>query len=152
MEHSVLYDYQISDASNVFMGLIQHETAYFQGNPTALQPYTIQSAYNDPDFAECTQFNCDRTWGLRVVNSTNVFMYGGGMYNFFENWNSACLDYEDCQERMVDLRNSSDVYLWALSTKGSAYMISYETFPIVPQAGNKNGFCETIVLFEKATS
>ncbi len=30
-------------------------------------------------------------------------------------------------------------------------MISYEEHDIVPQTDNKNGFCETIVLFEKAT-
>jgi glucan 1,3-beta-glucosidase len=101
-EHNVLYDYQISHANNVFMGLIQHETAYYQGNPTALSPYIIQDRYTDPAFEECTTFNCPRTWGLRIINSTNVFTYGAGLYNFFENWDSACLDNEDCQERMVD--------------------------------------------------
>lgn len=87
------------------MGLIQHETAYYQGNPTALKPFTAQTAFTDPTYAECTQFNCARTWGLRVIDSTNVFTYGAGMYNFFENWNSACLDTESCQERMVDREN-----------------------------------------------
>lgn len=48
--------------------------------------------------------------------------------------------------------NSTDVYLWAVSTKGSSYLISYEGNAIVPQASNKNAFCETIVLFEQATS
>lgn len=84
------------------MGAIQHETAYFQGNPTALSPYTPQAVYNDPTFADCDQFNCARTWAIRVINSTNLFTYGGGLYNFFENWNSACLDTESCQERMID--------------------------------------------------
>jgi len=101
-EHAVLYDYQISHASNVFMGLIQHETAYYQGNPNALSPYTLQTAYTDPTFRECTNFNCERTWGLRVINSTNVFTYGAGLYNFFEDWSSSCLDTEICQEKMVD--------------------------------------------------
>lgn len=101
-EHNVLYDYQVSHASNVFMGVIQHETAYYQGNPNALSPYTSQTTYTDPTFAECTQSNCARTWALRVIDSTNVFLYGGGLYNFFDNWSSACLDREECQERMID--------------------------------------------------
>jgi hypothetical protein len=50
------------------------------------------------------------------------------------------------------VQNSTDVYLWAVSSKGSSYIISYEKNAIVPQASNKNNFCETIVLFEKATS
>ena len=87
------------------MGVIQHETAYYQGNPDALSPYTLQPAYTDPTFAECTQANCARTWGLRVINSTNVFLYGGGLYNFFDNWSSTCLDMENCQERMIDGKN-----------------------------------------------
>lgn len=32
-EHSVLYNYQISNAANVYMALIQTETPYFQSNP-----------------------------------------------------------------------------------------------------------------------
>lgn len=152
------------------MGAIQHETAYYQGNPTALSPYTPQERYTDPTFTECTRFNCARTWAIRILNSTNIFTYGAGLYNFFENWSSACLDDEDCQERMIDsmtwspssrrslanrggiVKNSSDIYLWAISTKGSSFMISYEENAIVPQSRNKNSFCETIVLFEKATS
>lgn len=50
----------------------------------------------------------------------------------------------------VTVQNSTDVYLWAISSKGSSYIISYETNAIVPQEENKNAFCETIVLFEKA--
>lgn len=88
------------------MGLIQHETAYYQGNPTALSPFTINPAYTDPTYVECTQFNCARTWGLRVINSTKVFTYGAGLYNFFENWSSACLDNENCQERMIDSKQT----------------------------------------------
>jgi glucan 1,3-beta-glucosidase len=89
------------------MGLIQHETAYFQGNPNALSPFTIQAAYTDPTFEECTTANCARTWGLRIINSTNVFTYGAGLYHFFENWDSSCLNSETCQERMVDSKQAS---------------------------------------------
>jgi glucan 1,3-beta-glucosidase len=102
VEHNVFYDYQISNANNVFMGAIQHETAYYQGNPNALSPYTPLEAYNDPTYSDCEEFNCARTWAVRVINSTNIFTYGAGLYNFFENWNSGCLDDENCQERMID--------------------------------------------------
>ncbi|KAH0848955.1 hypothetical protein AYO21_08717 [Fonsecaea monophora] len=151
-EHSVMYDYQFVNAKDVFMGHIQHETAYFQGNPNALVPFTPQPSWHDPDFSDCVQANCARTWAVRFVNSSSIFMYGGGLYNFFENWNTqACLGTESCQERMVDFRNSTDIYLWALSTKGSQFMISYEGSDLVPYSVNKANFCETIALFELAS-
>jgi glucan 1,3-beta-glucosidase len=50
-EHHQLYNYQVSSAKNVFMGLIQSETPYYQSNPSALVPYTPQDSWNDPDFA-----------------------------------------------------------------------------------------------------
>ena len=152
-EHSVMYDYQFAHASNIYAGHIQHETAYYQGNPNAKVPFTANPKYSDPDFSDCTAANCARTWGLRLVNSSNVFVYGAGLYNFFENWSTtACLAQESCQERMVDIRNCSDVYLWALSTKGSQFLVSYEGNDVVPYAVNRASFCETAVLFEIASS
>lgn len=152
-EHSVLYDYQFSHASNIFAGHIQHETAYYQGNPNALIPFTPNPVYSDPTFADCTAANCARTWGVRLVNSTQIFIFGAGLYNFFENWSTtACLASESCQERMVDIRDCTEIYLWALSTKGSSYLISYEGNDVVPYAVNKANFCDTIVLFEISAS
>ncbi|KAH7319606.1 hypothetical protein B0I35DRAFT_429396 [Stachybotrys elegans] len=38
-EHFVLYQYQISGACNLVMGLIQTEESYFQSSPKALAPF-----------------------------------------------------------------------------------------------------------------
>ncbi|KAF3162705.1 hypothetical protein TWF788_001795 [Orbilia oligospora] len=38
-EHSVLYQYQLQGAKNIFMGLIQTESPYFQPNPMAPAPF-----------------------------------------------------------------------------------------------------------------
>ena len=136
------------------MGHIQHETAYFQGNPNALIPFTPQASWHDPDFADCqTDLNpllgCIRTWAVRFVNSRQIYNYGAGHYNFFNNWDSAnCLGTETCQERMVDFQNSTDIYIWGMSTKGSIYMVGWEGTSLVPQVVNKAGYTETILLFE----
>lgn len=152
-EHSTLYNYQISHASNVYAGHIQTETAYFQGNPNALTPFTPQpSTFSDPTFADCTAANCARTWGLRITNSTNVFIYSAGLYDFFDNYDQTCLNQESCQQQMVDLSNVSDVYLWNLATKGSQYLVAYDGNDVVPYAVNVGSFCETIVLFEVSSS
>jgi glucan 1,3-beta-glucosidase len=149
-----MYNYQFVNASNVYMGHIQQETAYYEGNPNSLGTIFVpQAAWNDPTYSNCVQTNCARTWGLRLVNSSSIFMYGGGLYNFFENWSTtSCLGTESCQERMVDIENCTDIYLWALSTKGSQFMISYQGTDVVPYAVNKANFCETIALFELAES
>lgn len=151
-EHSTLYNYQWANARNTFAGVIQSETAYFQGNPNSLIPFTPQSKWNDPTFADCTQDNCYRTWGARFVNSSDIFVYGSGLYNFFDNYNTAsCLGTESCQESMVNFDgNNSNIYLWAFNTKGSSYMVDYDGNELLAWSVNRAGFCATAVLFELA--
>lgn len=76
------YNYQITNARNVWMSVIQTETAYMQGNPDATTPFTVNEGFFDPDFkASCTGSSetCARTWGLRVMNSSDVYIFGGGL-------------------------------------------------------------------------
>jgi hypothetical protein len=132
------------------MGHIQHETAYFQGNPPADVPFTPQEKWGDPMFANCgNRFNCKRTWALRVVNSTNVYTYGAGFYNFFNNWDApTCLGAFNCQYSMIDFINSTECYVWGLSTVASEYMVSWDGTALVPEELNKAVFTQTILVFE----
>ncbi|KAJ5954080.1 hypothetical protein N7501_008359 [Penicillium viridicatum] len=149
-EHHQLYNYQVSSAKNVFMGLIQSETPYYQSNPTSLTPYTSQNSWNDPDFANCTTNSCRKAWGLRVLGSSDVFVYGAGLYSFFENYAQSCLNSEDCQENMVEV-DCSDVKLYGLSTKAAVNMVTSSSGKsLVPQKPNKSNFCSTIALFEQS--
>ena len=148
-EHTTLYDYQVMNAKNTWMGHIQHETAYFQGNPPATRPFTPQPSWGDPLFNNCTTFNCARTWALRIVNSTNIYTYGAGFYNFFNNWDApTCLAAENCQYAMVDFQNSTECYIWTMSTKGSEYMVSWDGTALVPEEVNKASYTESILVFE----
>lgn len=149
-EHHQLYNYQVSGAQNVFMGLIQTETPYYQSNPNALTPFTSQSSWNDPDFSGCTTASCRKAWGLRVLNSKDLFVYGAGLYSFFENYTQSCLQSEDCQENMVEV-DCSDVHLYGLSTKAAVNMVtSSGGKSMVPQVENTSNFCSTIALFEQS--
>jgi len=40
-EHAVMYQYQFSNASNIFMSMIQTESPYFQPKPLAPLPFTL---------------------------------------------------------------------------------------------------------------
>jgi len=68
-EHSVLYQYQISNAKNVIMAMIQTETPYYQAHPPAPRPFTVNKSFNDPDFSNCASGSatCPMAWGLRIV-------------------------------------------------------------------------------------
>ena len=151
VEHSQLYNYQVANAKNVFMGAIQTETAYMQSAPDALNAgFTPIDAYRDPTFATCTSELCKKTWGLRIFESSEVYVYGAGLYSFFDDYQQQCLDTESCQENMVSLECSSSVYLYGLSTKAATNMVSVNGVSEALQSDNTNGFCQTIALFELA--
>ncbi|KAK6386782.1 hypothetical protein LTS17_000044 [Exophiala oligosperma] len=149
-EHSQLYNYQFANAQNVFMGAIQTETAYMQASPNALAGgFTPNAAFSDPTFADCTTDSCKKTWGLRIVDSTDVYMYGGGLYSFFDNYIQTCLDTESCQENMVDIECSSNVNLYGLTTKASTNMINVDGTPEVFEKDHTNLFGQTLLLFQQ---
>lgn len=151
-EHHQLYNYQVSNAENVFMGLIQTETPYYQDNPNALVPFTPQTNWNDPDFKSCTTNSCRKAWGLRVMKSSELYIYGAGLYSFFNNYAQTCLNPEDCQENIVEV-DCSDVHLYGLSTKASTNMVtSSQGGSLVPEGDNTSNFCSTIALFEQLMS
>lgn len=113
MEHNVLYEYQFVSTKNIYMGQIQTETAcvplpslkshfslegcshetfrYYQPNPNALVPFKPNPSIQDPDFASTcagSTGNCAVGWGLRVVNSQDLSVYGAGLYSFFNNYDA----------------------------------------------------------------
>lgn len=162
-EHSVLYQYQLNKAQNVYMSVIQSETPYFQSNPAAPAPFKVQVA--DPQF-DGTANARNKAWGLRVVDSSDVYVYGAGLYSFFENYGQTCLPSEDCQEGMVTVEGTTqDLYLYGLSTKaavnmvstsGTGYTVGSNSTGVmktvasvsVPDADNRSNFCATLALWQ----
>ncbi|OWP03326.1 1,3-beta glucanase [Marssonina coronariae] len=149
-EHNVLYNYQISNASNVYMALIQTETPYFQSNPDATTPFKVQAAYSDPTFAGTSSVN--KAWGLRIVNSDDVFVYGAGLYSFFDNYSQTCLTTESCQDNMVSVEHSAGIHMYGLSTKSAVNMVTVNGKSAALDKDNRNNFCAAISHFEVAAS
>ncbi|KAM4057175.1 pectate lyase superfamily protein [Hirsutella rhossiliensis] len=146
-EHNVLSNYQLHKAQNVFMGLIQSETAYFQPNPDATKPFKSNPKYADPDFSKCTGPKCARTWGLRINDSKDVLLYGGGLYSFFDNYGQVCVGQNNCQDNMIAIDNSQ-VELFGVSTKASIAMVTLDGQPAAKDSDNRNNFCAAIAAFE----
>ncbi|KAK6860327.1 beta-1 3 exoglucanase precursor [Apiospora arundinis] len=149
-EHSQMYNYQITNAQNLWMSSIQTETAYMQGNPDATTPFKVNQNFYDPDFSNCdgsSEVGCKRTWGVRVMNSTDIFVYGAGLYSFFENYGQDCLKTNSCQQNMVSIEKSS-VHLYGLSTKASVNMLNVDGKAVALDKDNRNTFCGAIAKYE----
>ncbi|RKK07475.1 Glucan 1,3-beta-glucosidase [Fusarium oxysporum f. sp. cepae] len=148
-EHNVLYNYQLTSAANVYMSLIQTETAYMQGNPDATVPFSANANFFDPDFSvTCTgdSQKCARTWGVRAMDSKDIFIYGGGLYSFFDNYDQECVPLNNCQNNIISLE-SSQVHLYGISTKASINMVTIDGQSAILDSDNRNNFCAAVALF-----
>lgn len=90
VEHHALYQYQFADTRDIFAGQLQTETPYYQPHPDISAPFPPVPALRDPDDAEIcrrTGKYCD-AWGLRVLNSENINIYGAGLYSFYNDYNT----------------------------------------------------------------
>ncbi|KAI5803498.1 glucan 1,3-beta-glucosidase [Peziza echinospora] len=154
-EHCVLYQYQTYKAKNLFMGMIQTETPYFQGTPLAPAPFTATvGKFNaDPDFSDCPagSLTCAFAWGLRIVESSDVFMYGGGLYSWFSSYSQTCVTdvngVGNCQDKIVEIVSSSGVWLYNLITKASIQMVSPKGGRVIPATENHYAFGSTIMAY-----
>ncbi len=155
VEHHALYQYQLANTRNLFMGQIQTETAYYQPNPNATIPFPAVKALNDPDFvASCSgkSPNCALGWGLRVINSQSVLIYGAGLYSFFNNYSTTCSNQgngEACQLRIfsVEGQGSRDVDVYNLNTIGTTEMVVRDGEVVARFGDNLDRFVDTIALF-----
>lgn len=95
-EHSVMYQYNFNSAVNVFAGLLQTESPYYQPSPKAPAPFEKQVFVFDSDPAFICDsgdpIGCDSAWGLIITNSTNVHVAAAGIYSWFSTYS------EDCSE------------------------------------------------------
>jgi glucan 1,3-beta-glucosidase len=144
VEHHVLYEYQLAGTSAVVMGQIQTETAYYQPNPDATIPFPALAAYQDPVLVAGAS-----GWGLRIVDSSAVLVYGVGLYSFFSNNNVTCSNQgngEACQSRIFSVEDSS-VSVYNLNTVGTTNMITLNGADVAVYSDNLDGFVDSIALF-----
>jgi hypothetical protein len=91
-EHSSLYQWQLAGAENIYLGMIQSETAYYEAGQTkASDPYRpgkTPGIGGDPDFSHCPKTAgkkdvCNVGYALRIIeNSKNISVFGGGFYRY----------------------------------------------------------------------
>lgn len=158
VEHHSLYQYQFVSTQNVFAGQIQTETAYYQPNPNATQPFPAVASLHDPVFPTTRVYNASGTeipnaegWGLRIVDSQSILIYGAGLYSFFNNYSTACSaqgNDEVCQTRIFSVEGkSSKIGVYNLNTVGTHWQTSLNGVDEALYSENLDGFVDTIALF-----
>ncbi|KIO31553.1 glycoside hydrolase family 55 protein [Tulasnella calospora MUT 4182] len=134
-EHASIVQYSFYNSKNVYAGLIQTETAYYQPAPPVPAPFTTSKTWRDPTFK-----NGPSGWGLHIAKSEDIFVYGAGHYSFFQNYTSECLTTFSCQQSIVKVTSDSkDVYIYGLSTVGTTYLLNVDDKGIINQADSQNG-------------
>lgn len=130
-EHNILYQYQLLNAKSIWMGHIQSETPYFQPRIKASIPFRpVKHFSGDPTWEHCKGQSeiCEMAWGLRIINSTDVFIYGAGLYSFFKSYILCAGDAPNvggvCQDRVFETVNSQNIYIYNLYTVGSREVAS----------------------------
>lgn len=146
-EHNVLYQYQLQETKNIFMTMIQTETPYWESNPMVTAPFPVNSAFSDPTYTGCTAKTC-KSWALRIIDSTDILVYGAGLYSFFENYDQECVNTHTCQDSVVSVEGNNRLSLLNLNTVGSKSMIDIDGKPSVPAAGHENPFARTLMRFD----
>lgn len=145
-EHSVLYNYLLSGARSVFMGHIQTESPYYQPNPRPPEPFRAGAGFpNDPDFGGCEltaveNDRCNYAWGLIVVDSTDVMVHSAGLYSFFNEFFQECIDTNNCQTRILEVKGSTGVVIFNLFTVATVNIASGIDGTNIPQEENQRGF------------
>ena len=156
----MLYQYSFQSAANVFAGYIQTESAYYQPNPPAPAPFTPLASWHDPTFSSSRNGATSNSgWGLYIGGqSKNVFVYGAGLYSFFNNYNVHCSDRgngETCQSRIFLHEGTGTVSVYGLTTVGTTNMATRElqrgaalaVQDVARYSDNLAGFTDSIALY-----
>ncbi|KAH9845616.1 glycoside hydrolase family 55 protein [Teratosphaeria destructans] len=128
-EHSIFYQYNFHGASNVFAGLLQTESPYFQPTPPPPEPFAavVGGFVGDPDYtcAAGDETNgCDEAWSVIITESEGIVIAGAGIYSWFSTYSQTCVDNQQCQKTLVQLNNNyGNVRLLNLVTIGAKNMV-----------------------------
>lgn len=145
-EHSVLYQYNIVNASDIYMSIIQTESPCkhshllfdqvqsltalqdYQGaaNTQAPAPFTSPLWKGDPLFDMCGAgtTSCNMAWAIIIQWSDYVFIDGAGLYSWFQGYNEDCVNTRNCQQRLVNIYHVGHLLFNHLVTIGSVEVLT----------------------------
>ncbi|KAH8816004.1 pectate lyase superfamily protein-domain-containing protein [Xylogone sp. PMI_703] len=150
-EHSVMYQYELNNAQNVFLGFMQTETPYYQPSPLAPAPFTDSVVSTDPPYTNCLPGSntCAKAWALRILNSTDVYIHRAGFYSFFQNYDQTCVNsgLQNCQDALIDISFSERVFIYDIATIGAQEAVSPEGGVLTKQKDTQYFFTTVIIAY-----
>ncbi|EPT02026.1 hypothetical protein FOMPIDRAFT_141879 [Fomitopsis schrenkii] len=144
-EHHTLYQYNLVNARDHYLGLLQTESPYYQPSPPPPAPFAIDPRYHDPSFPS-GQLSA---WAVSIQNSHGVLIFGAGLYSFFSGYGQACLKDSSCQSQILNIDGTSSLSVYSLSTVGVTHQLSVGGRGIVPSYENQNGFQSTMTAWTR---
>jgi hypothetical protein len=128
------------------MGMIQTESPYYQPDPPAAKPFVGGIFSGDPLFTDCAENPkmCAMSYGLLLVQSQDILIYGAGLYSWFSDYDQGCLSV-GCQQRIAGVQSSSNIWLYNVATKGVVEMVSPMDGDPTLAADNQNGYLSSII-------
>ncbi|KFY31396.1 hypothetical protein V493_01147 [Pseudogymnoascus sp. VKM F-4281 (FW-2241)] len=127
-EHAVFYQYNFHSAANIFAGMVQTESPYFQPTPAPPAPFAAVVGLfpGDPDYtcAAGDEFSgCDESWAVIMKRSENIFIASAGIYSWFSTYTQDCIDLQECQKALMLLEdNFANIRIQNLITIGAKYI------------------------------
>ncbi|KAL2807684.1 pectin lyase fold/virulence factor [Aspergillus granulosus] len=150
-EHHTLYQYNFDAAHNVLSTMQQSETPYWQGpgNLLAPAPWQDNVAPTDPDFSQCAADDalCRMALFERIHASSNLFLYGGCNWVFFNNNLNCNTTSGKCQKNAVQVLDSTAIYLYGTNTKSTINMVLDNNTAIATENGNAGGWGGVIAAY-----
>ncbi|RLL96917.1 hypothetical protein CFD26_106729 [Aspergillus turcosus] len=147
-EHMQMYQYQLSNASNIVLGHMQTETPYYQPNPNALDPYEAGAAGfpSDSPFDHCADDLCTGAWALRILDSSDIFIYAAGFYSFFQDNQLGCTAEGNCQLALIETNFASSLSIYNIFTKGNIEIVMPRGGlpPLLFNSTTRNGYTSEI--------
>jgi glucan 1,3-beta-glucosidase len=113
----------------------------------------VTNSSDAPAVANVTD-NISDAWGLRILDSQSILVYGAGHYSFFDDYSTNCSaagNGEVCQRHIVDIINSPDASVYNLNTVGTTYMITLNGQDEAFYEPNVAGFIDNIALFRDSS-
>lgn len=120
----------------IYLAHIQTETPYYQPDPVGPKPFDVATSAtfpSDPKFEDCKTDTWYNAWGLRIIDSSHIYMHSAGTYSFFNNYGQDCVGTFDCQERLIQVRGSDNVVIFNIFTVGSVQAATGVKQTFIPQ-------------------
>jgi glucan 1,3-beta-glucosidase len=108
----------------------------------APSPWQDNVAPTDPDFSQCAVDDalCRMALFERISASSNLFLYGGCNWVFFNNNQNCNTTGGKCQKNAIQVLDSSAIYLYGTNTKSTINMILDGNKAIAMENENAGGW------------